>query len=182
VLGAGAVVLLGGSDDDGDTGGEAASAGRHALVSTVNNNPGVNVFYGTSCTGLRGSWFLNIVQGGGSDARHAAYYLRWSFSAADDVARPGGRITISGGAGEPPTATLEDGEITLAGTRSDGSPVSGTGQLEVRLTGTGDEPTLTISQTGLDEAIGALGLASPFSAGGRPLTVPVKLVDEVSGC
>lgn len=183
ILAGGAFAVLGGSGDDGvGEGSSQAAAGRHAVVNTVKNNPGVNVFYGTSCTGLRGSWFLNVVQGGGGESRHAAYYLRWSFTAGEDVARPGGRITITGGAGEPPTAIVENGEVKLNGTGANGSPVAGTGQIEVRLIGTDDEPKLTITLSGLDEAVSALGLVSPFAAEGGPLTVPVELVDEVSGC
>lgn len=186
VLVGGAIAVLGGSGDDGEGGaGDGtgqARTGRHAVVNTVRNNPGVNVFYGTSCTGLRGSWFLNVVQGGGSETRHAAYYLRWSFEAGQDVARPGGRITITGGTGEPPTATLAEGEVELNGTGANGTAVAGTGQLEVRLTGTEDKPTLTITLTGLDEAVSALGLVSPFAAEGGALSVPVELVNEVSGC
>ena len=182
ILAGGAFAVLGGSGDDGVGEGSSQAAGRHAVVNTVRNDPGVNVFYGTSCTGLRGSWFLNVVQGGGSESRHAAYYLRWSFTSGEDVARPGGRITITGGAGEPPTATVENGKVKLNGTGANGTPVAGTGQIEVRLTGTDEEPTLTITLSGLDEAVSALGLVSPFVGEGGPLSVPVELVDKVSGC
>lgn len=176
VLGAGtfAVVQLGGDDED--------SAVRHAVISTTRRTPAVNVFFGTSCTGVHGSWFLNVVQGGSPTQLHAAYYLRWAFTPTQVVAKPGGRITISGGTGPPPSLTVADGVVTLTGASPDGTPVTGTGRIDVTLTGTDDEPTLTITQKGLEDAARTLGLVLPFPFDGQPLTVPIELQEDVSGC
>lgn len=176
VLAAGAAVVsrLGGGDED--------TAGRHAVVSTTRNMPTVNVFFGTSCTGLHGSWFLNVVQGGSQAQLHASYYLRWTFTSTEVVAKPGGRITVSGGTGPPPSLTVTEGVVTLTGARTDGTSVTGTGQIDVTLTGTDDEPSLTITQKGLEDAARTLGLVLPFPFDGRPLTVPIELQEEASGC
>jgi len=60
--------------------------------------------------------------------------------------------------------------------------VSGTGQLAIRLTGSGDKPKLTFTETGLTTAEDALGVLSPFNINGRPLTLPVTIAHDRSGC
>ena len=48
-----------------------------AVVNTTMSRPQVTVFYGASCTGPTGSWYLNVTQGGPNDAPRPSYKLQW---------------------------------------------------------------------------------------------------------
>src|SRR5260370_30161513 len=52
--------------------------GCSATVNVVHRSPRVTVFFGRSCPGLHGSWFLNAVEGGGSSVVRVEYYLKWT--------------------------------------------------------------------------------------------------------
>src|SRR5438045_1544811 len=65
-----------------------------ALVSTTYTTPRTIVFYGASCSGAHGSWFLNVVEGGGNSELRPSYSLRWTFAAGSTIARPSGTVTM----------------------------------------------------------------------------------------
>jgi len=166
-------------------------AGRHtltcassgcAIVNTLHTSPRVTVFYGASCTGVRGAWFLNVAEEGPTGTPHPAYSLRWTFSGNSTVARPSGTVTISPGDDSGVEMTLQQGVLSLRGTNPVGTAVSGVGALTVGLTGSTGTPTLTLTETGLSSAESTLGLLSPFDVNGSPVTVPVKTVSRFAGC
>lgn len=155
---------------------------KAAVVNIVERSPRVTVFFGRSCTGPQGAWFLNIVQGGAGQTMREALYLRWSFAGGSRSAKPDGRVTVSGGvAGKVPTATLDRGVLKLTGPGPD-SPLEATGTVTVRLTGNASKPTLALTESGLADVEHTLGIQSPFPGDGRPLTVPVRLQQHASGC
>ncbi|HYA68882.1 MAG TPA: hypothetical protein VED63_09135 [Acidimicrobiales bacterium] len=142
----------------------------------------MTVFYGASCSGVYGAWFLNVVEEGPNDALRPAYSLRWSFSPRSHVARPDGTVTVAPNSGSGVTLTLQQGVLTLQGTGSGGASVTAVGTLLVKLTGRASAPTLTLVESGLQGAETALGLLSPFIVNGRSTTVPVKLRHQFTGC
>jgi hypothetical protein len=154
-----------------------------AHVNTVRRSPRVTVFFGQSCAGADGTWYLNAVQGGASSVVHAAFYLRWSFAPNSPVAQPNGKVVISGGTGVKITMTVEHGAERLAATRTGYSRVTGSGTLAVQLTGTRIAPTLTFTEHGLTTVERGLNLVSPFGVvGNQPLTLPISVSTERSGC
>jgi hypothetical protein len=197
VLGAAAVIaaavvvpleLVGGSSapsppgtSPGSRAAVCASSGC-AVVNTVRTNPRVAVFYGASCSGVDGDWFLNVAEEGPAGAPHPAYSLRWTFSGTSSVARPNGTVSISPGADSAMSMTIEQGVVTLKGTTAAGIQESGIGTLTVALTQSSGEPALELTETGLSEVEGALGLLSPFGSNGRSETVPIKVEKNFAGC
>ncbi len=159
----------------------ACSAGGCAVVNTVATSPPVTIFYGASCTGVHGSWFLNIVQQGPNDVLRPAYALRWSF-AGSAIARPNGTVTLPPGAPGHATISLEDGIVTIRGSTPDNTTVTGLGTLAVALTGSASSPTLTFTESGLSAAESALGLVSPFERNGIPTEVPIRHKSQFTGC
>jgi hypothetical protein len=153
-----------------------------ASVNTSRTLPPFTVFYGTSCSGVHGSWFLNAVEGGPNDRLRPSYALTWKFPPGSATALPSGRVVIAPTTTTHAGVTLNSGVMALEGTRSPGPGVSASGRLTVRLTGSAVAPTLTLTETGLTDAETALGLVSPFDAGGHPLVVPVRITGHVSGC
>lgn len=153
-----------------------------AQVSMTKNLPPSTVFYGASCQGLRGFWFLNAVEGGGNDQLRPSYALQWSFSPDSVVAKPSGRVAVASTTTTDVSVTLTAGNLTIKGTRKPNVHVSASGTLQVQLTGTSSAPTLTFTETGLTQAESNLGLVSPFNVGGQPLVVPVKTVTTMTGC
>ena len=153
-----------------------------AQVSITKNLPPSTVFYGASCQGPRGFWFLNAVEGGGNDQLRPSYALQWSFAPDSLVAKPSGRIAVSSTTTTEVTITLTAGALTIKGTRKPSVRVSASGTLQVQLTGTSTAPTLTFTETGLTQAESSLGLVSPFNVGGQPLVVPIKTVKTMTGC
>jgi hypothetical protein len=152
------------------------------MVSLSRTLPPFTVFYGASCTGLHGSWFFNAVEGGGNAQLRPSYSLKWSFSPGSTVAKPSGQVVISPTDTAQVAITLNEGALSLDGTRKPNVHVSATGTLVVELSGSASAPTLTFTETGLLQAENALGLVSPFDVGGQPLTVPVKMVETMQGC
>jgi hypothetical protein len=153
-----------------------------AQVNTTKNLPPSTVFYGASCQGPRGFWFLNAVEGGGNDQLRPSYALQWLFAPGSLAAKPSGRIAVATTTTTDVTITLNDGTLTIKGTRKPNVHVSASGTLEVRLTGTSSAPTLTFTETGLTQAEGALGLVSPFDAGGQSLVLPITTVQTMTSC
>jgi hypothetical protein len=152
------------------------------VVNTVRASPRVTVFYGASCTGIYGAWFLNIVEEGPNDSLRPASSLRWTFPNGVRLARPDGTVTVASSTGPAVSMTLQQGVLTLHGTGSDNATVTGVGTLLVRLTGTASAPSLTLVESGLEGAEQSLGLLSPFHTSGRSVTVPVKLRPRFTGC
>jgi hypothetical protein len=122
------------------------------------------------------------VEGGGNDQLRPSYSLRWSFAAGSAVAKPSGRIDIQPTASTQASLTLNQGTLSLTGTRKPNVRVAATGTLVVEVSGTATAPTLKFTETGLAKAESALGLVSPFDVGGQPLIVPVKTVKTMSNC
>lgn len=154
-----------------------------AAVRISRNLPPPAIFYGASCSGTHGDWFLNAVEGGGNQALRPSYALRWSFTPGATSARPSGLgIRVPKTQSTTVTMTLSNGTLQLRGVRKGHAPITGTGNLTVKLTGTTASPSLTFTQTGLSGAERQLGLVSPFNAGGHPLVLPIRQVKKLSGC
>ena len=153
-----------------------------AVVSLSRTFPPTTVFYGASCSGVYGSWFFNVVEGGGNSELRPSYALRWSFGPGSKLAKPSGSITVPATATAQITLTLNEGKLSLTGTRKPNTRVAATGTLVVELSGTATAPELKFTETGLTKAESSLGLVSPFNVGGSPLIVPVQTVKAMSGC
>jgi hypothetical protein len=153
-----------------------------AVVSLSRTFPPTTVFYGASCSGVYGSWFFNVVEGGGNSELRPSYALRWSFGPGSKLAKPSGSITVPPTASAQITLTLNEGKLSLTGTRKPNARVTATGTLVVELSGSATAPELKFTETGLTKAESSLGLVSPFNVGGSPLTVPIKIVKAMSGC
>ncbi len=153
-----------------------------AVVNTVRTTPRVTVFYGASCSGVGGRWFLNVVEEGPNDSLRPAYSLRWSFSDKSPVAAPNGTVTVSSSSGSTVSMTLLQGILTMKGSGAGHTEVSGIGSLTVKLGGTASAPTLTIVESGLQQAEQTLGLLSPFDVNGQAVTVPVEQKQRFARC
>ena len=153
-----------------------------ASVNVSRTLPPFTVFYGASCSGVGGSWFLNAVEGGPNDQLRPSYALKWKFQAGSATASPGGSVVIAPTATTQVSVTLSSGIVSLRGTRNSSPSANAAGRLTVRLTGTAAARALTFTETGLADAETQLGLVSPFDVGGRPLVVPVRVSDRLSGC
>jgi hypothetical protein len=158
------------------------SAAGCAVVSLSRTVKPVTVFYGASCSGVHGKWFFNAVEGGPNDELHPSYSLNWSFGSDSTVARPDGRIDVTATSTTQVVLTLTNGRLSLTGSRQPKTHVVATGTLVVEVTGTATAPALKFTETGLVKAENALGLASPFTVNGQPLTVPIKTVQTLVGC
>jgi hypothetical protein len=153
-----------------------------AVVRTARSVPQFTAFYGASCSGIHGSWFFNAVEGGGTAALRASYYLTWSFAGGATSAKPSARIHVLRTNTTTVALTLSDGTIKLSGMQKPGTRVTGAGTLVVKLSGTASAPSLTFIETGLRAAEHKLGLRSPFDVGGHPLVVPVQHATSLAGC
>jgi hypothetical protein len=153
-----------------------------AVVNLSRTLPPFTVFYGASCSGVYGTWFFNAVEGGGNDQLRPSYSLSWSFTPGSTVAKPSARIVIAPTDSAQVTLTLNQGALSLTGTRKPNVHVAAIGTLVVELSGPTTAPVLKFTETGLREAESALGLVSPFDVDGQPLTVPVKTVKTMAGC
>ncbi len=153
-----------------------------AVVSLSRTFPPTTVFYGASCSGVYGSWFFNAVEGGGNSELRPSYALRWSFGPSSKLAKPSGSITVPATASAQITLTLNEGKLSLTGTRKPNARITATGTLVVELSGSPTAPELKFTEAGLTKAESSLGLVSPFNVGGSPLIVPVQTVKAMSGC
>ena len=153
-----------------------------AVVNTVHTSPVLTQYFGQSCQGLHGGWYLNVSQGGGAQVLRPSYRLNWSFAGGASLARPSGSVDFASTGGSHATGTLKDGVINITGTRSTGSSVSGQGNLTVELSGSTTAPTLIITETGLDSVEQKLGFQSPFVVNGGPVTIPIQVVPTAPGC
>ena len=138
------------------------------------------MFYGASCTGPVGDWFLNATQGGTKSDE--SFHLRWVFRSQPSVAMPSGTAKALGSAGQKISIAIVSGRVTISGTTAGGKPLRAAGRLSVQITGSASAPTLTITETGLAAVDDQLGLKSPFDLAGRPVTLPVKVVHRLAGC
>jgi hypothetical protein len=152
------------------------------VVSVSRSLPATTVFYGASCSGVYGSWFLNVSEGGGSDALRPAYLLRWSLAPGSSSAKPSGQILIPPTSSTQVTLRLTNGTLSLTGTRKPNTTVSATGTLVVQVRGPQSAQVLQFTETGLRRAEQSLGLVSPFDVNGQPLTLPVQTVKKLTGC
>jgi hypothetical protein len=158
------------------------SASGCAVVQLSRTLPPFTVFYGASCSGVHGTWFFNVVEGGGNDQLRPSYSLHWSFTSGSTIAKPSARIVIAPTDSAQVTLTLDQGTMSLTGTRKPNTQISAVGTLVVELSGPTSAPVLKFTETGLSEAESALGLVSPFNVDGQPLTVPVETVKTMVGC
>lgn len=158
------------------------SNSRCAVVNTVHTSPVLTQYFGQSCQGLHGAWFLNVSQGGGAQVLRPSYRLNWSFAGATSIARPSGSVDFASTGPSRATGSLKEGVIKISGTGSTGSPVSGQGTLTVELSGSTTAPTLTITETGLASVEQKLGFQSPFVVNGSPVTIPIQIVATAPGC
>lgn len=152
------------------------------VVNTVRTSPRTTTYYGASCSGSLGLWFLNVVVAGPTRAPRVSYRLQWSFTSTEIVAKPIGVVFVNGVNGRQYKITVNDGVYAISGKTASGTPVSGQGSLTVALTGTPAAPTLTFTEKGLASAESVLDLVSPFSAAGKPYSVPVTTVKTFSQC
>jgi hypothetical protein len=153
-----------------------------AVVNAVLSRPQVTVFYGASCTGPNGSWYLNVTQGGPNNTPRPSYKLQWAFLNPQSPAHPSGLINVSTPAGEKVVMTVADGVLQLTGHRPNGADIHATGTLAVGISQTASGLALTFTETGLAAAEHALGITSPFGVDGQPTSVPVKLMHQFSSC
>ena len=153
-----------------------------AVVNTVMSRPQVTIFYGASCTGPNGSWYLNVTQGGSNDTPRPSYKLQWAFSPTHSSVHPNGLITVAAPTGEQIEMTLADGLLQLTGSAPNGVVVHATGTLVIRISHATSGRRLTFTETGLAAAEHALGITSPFGARGQPTSVPVKRVHKFGSC
>ena len=153
-----------------------------AEVLTTLRLPQTTVLYGASCSGIHGSWFFNATEGGASTQLRPSYRLLWSFAGGATTAKPSGVVTIPKTKAATVTLTLSNGKLMLHGVRKPGAPVTATGKISIKLSGSGSSTVLTFTETGLSAAEHTLGLVSPFDAGGHPLVVHVKHVKTLAGC
>src|SRR5260370_14796702 len=65
-----------------------------AVVSLSRTFPPTTVFYGASCSGGYGSWFFNVVKGGGDSDLRPSSAFRCSFGPGPKLAKPTGTITF----------------------------------------------------------------------------------------
>ena len=153
-----------------------------AVVNTVLNQPHVTVFYGASCTGPIGPWYLNVTEGGPNDTPRPSYELQWAFSTPPSPARPSGSINVSMPAGEKVVMTLANGLLHISGRTPGGININATGTLIVEFASTPSGSTLTFTETGIAAAERALGITSPFGVNGHATSVPVKLMHRFASC
>ena len=143
-------------------------------------------FYGASCTGNDGAWFLKIMQTGKSDELRANYDLHWSLSHGRP-ARPSGTVVVRPRSGATTasdvTITIVHGRVRVEGTEEPSkTSVTASGTLIVSLSNRPGFPTLTFVETGLTGAEAALGLNSPFTFDGKPLNLLLQHASILAGC
>ena len=107
------------------------SSSACAVVSLSRTFPPTTVFYGTSCSGVYGSWLFNAVEGGGNAELRPSYALRWSFAPGSQLAKPSGNITIPATTSAQITLTLNEGRMSLTGTRKPNPRIAATGTLVI---------------------------------------------------
>lgn len=151
-------------------------------VQKVLSSPRTITFYGASCSGTHGPWFLNVVEGGPNNSLRPSYTLNWTFPKRSSLAFPSGQVSVSPGSGSAISMTLQQGALTLTGTGAGNTAVSGSGTLAVQLAGSSSSPELRVTETGLSSQESSLGLISPFDINGAPAVLHVKLVPHLSGC
>jgi hypothetical protein len=143
-------------------------------------------FYGASCSGAYGDWFLKVMQEGSSDQLRADYNLHWT-SSSGSSARPSGSATVLPTTGAKTasnvTITIANGQMTLQGTQEPSkTPIKATGTLTVNIVNQQSFPTIEITETGLSGAESALGLNSPFNYKGQPAHLLIRKVQVLVGC
>lgn len=154
-----------------------------AVVNTVRVLPRTTTYYGASCSGPVGEWFLNVVVAGPKNSPRVSYRLQWTFSSSTTVAKPIGAVFVNGVNGRQFRITVANGVYMIAGNTASGMSVSGRGSLTVSLTGTSAAPTLTFTERGLSSTESALGLVSPFATvSGQPYSVPVTSAKSFPQC
>jgi hypothetical protein len=153
-----------------------------AVVDAVLSRPYVTVFYGASCTGPNGSWYLNVTRGGPNDSPRPSYRLQWAFLRANSSGRPSGLINVSTPPGERVAMTLSHGVLRLRGRTRTGVDVRATGTLTVRLLDTASGRALRFYERGVATAERVLGIVSPFGVHGRPTSVAMKLTRRITSC
>lgn len=152
------------------------------LVNTVHTSPVLTQYYGQSCQGVHGAWYLNVTQGGGAQVIRPSYRLNWTFADGQTVAKPSGSVDFQSTGRAQAKGTLASGVMTITGTGSTGAHVSGQGSLVVELSGSATEPSLTITESGLTTVEAKLGFQSPFVVADAPVTVPIRIVATAPGC
>jgi hypothetical protein len=153
-----------------------------AIVSEVVTNPRVTVFYGASCAGPNGPWYLNVTQGGPNNTPRPSYKLQWAFRDPPSPAHPNGLISVSTPAGVKVKMTLANGVLRITGHHANGVNVNATGTLAVGLSQTATGQALVFTEGGIAAAEHALGITSPFGVNGQPTTIPLKIVNRFASC
>jgi len=154
-----------------------------ALVDTVITSPRTIVFYGASCTGVYGTWYMNVVEGGPNNEPRPSYRLDWTFTPTMTQALPDGQVTVSPGSYGSILMTLAGGNMSITGTGTgSANPPSGHGRLIVTLSRSSATPRIEITETGLSSVESSLGLVSPFSLSGHPVLLKVMTGRHLSSC
>lgn len=143
-------------------------------------------FYGASCSGAYGDWFLKIMQEGKADQLRANYYLHWT-SSSGSAAHPSGSVVVRPVTGAKTashvTITINDGKMTIAGTAEPSkTQVKATGTLTVTVVSQKGSSSLELTESGLAKAEQQLGLNSPFNYKGQPLQLLIRTVQVLVGC
>jgi len=141
----------------------------------------VITYFGASCTGPEGTWFMNVVEAGPKSTLSPAYRLSWTFSGSKS-ARPSGTVISASPDGGSVRITLDRGTMRVNVVKPHHADVSGKGTLLVELSGTSMSPSLTFDETGLAGVEREIGLASPFFADGKPLRIPIESTTKLANC
>jgi hypothetical protein len=181
---AAAIALSGNSQPNASSKPSCTSSGCGLVSQSLSQVQPVG-FYGASCSGAYGDWFLKVMQEGASDQLKADYNLHWT-STSGSVARPSGSVTVQPVTGASSasdvTITIDNGKVTLQGTQEPSkTPIKATGTLTINILNQ-SAPTLEITESGLTEAERALGLNSPFNFNGQPLHLSIRKVQVLVGC
>lgn len=181
-----ALTLTGNSTPTHDVQPNCSSSGC-GLVSQSLSQLQPTGFYGASCSGSYGDWFLKIMQEGKADQLRANYYLHWT-SSSGSAAHPTGSVVVRPVTGATTashvTITINDGKMTIAGTAEPSkTPVKATGTLAVDVVSqSGSSSSLELTESGLSKAEQQLGLNSPFNFKGQPLKLLIRTVQVLVGC
>ncbi|MGA8296253.1 MAG: hypothetical protein WB770_04345 [Acidimicrobiales bacterium] len=141
------------------------------------------LYYGGSCTGYTGKWFLNAGVSGPNKALKPSYHLHWTFTRSTSAAAPTGVVYISPVDGVSVTEVIgKNGVLTLSGKKNGRRTVTAHGSLRVALVASSSGHSLRVTETGLSRAEASLGLVSPFDLKGAAANLRVRIIRKFPGC
>lgn len=155
-----------------------------AVVSVSTGRPYPALYYGVSCSGTAGPWFLNAV-GSGSvpGVIRPSYRLTFSFNGGESVVRPNGTVTVPPGGASHLAMTISAGTLHLVERTATHPHVAAEGAIVVRLVSAGGHEALSISVSGpVVAAEHRLGVVSPLAPAGNTTVLPIRLVPSSPSC